>query len=145
MLGAEQSGFIADLGYETYQKILEEAVDELKSEEFADLYADNTEGHRDTGSEYVRGDLYRERSRIDVPSHLHPQRLGTYLLYRELDNMEEERDILAFTERLKDRFGKIPKEGKGIDPDRAPPSHGQETGYGEGDPEERADEPLLGE
>lgn len=54
MLGAEQSGFIADLGYETYQKILEEAVDELKSEEFADLYADNTEGHRDTGSEYVR-------------------------------------------------------------------------------------------
>ena len=37
MLGAEQSGFIADLGYETYQKILEEAVDELKSEEFADL------------------------------------------------------------------------------------------------------------
>ena len=51
MLGAEQSGFIADLGYETYQKILEEAVDELKSEEFADLYADNAEGHRDTPSD----------------------------------------------------------------------------------------------
>lgn len=66
-------------------------------------------------------------------------------LYRELDNMEEERDILAFTERLKDRFGKIPKEGKELIRIGAPPSHGQETGYGEGDPEERADEPLLGE
>ena len=41
LLGAEQSGFIADLGYETYQKILAEAVSELKSEEFADLYADS--------------------------------------------------------------------------------------------------------
>ena len=51
MLGAEQSGFIADLGYETYQKILEEAVDELKAEEFADLYSNATENRPDTGSE----------------------------------------------------------------------------------------------
>ena len=43
MLGAEQSGFIADLGYETYQRILNEAIHELKDEEFAELYADERE------------------------------------------------------------------------------------------------------
>lgn len=53
-MGAEQSGFIADLGYETYQKILEEAVQELKSEEFAELYSDSEEGKRDSGTDYVR-------------------------------------------------------------------------------------------
>ncbi len=112
MLGAEQSGFIADLGYETYQKILEEAVDELKSEEFADLYADNTEGHRDTGSEYVRETYIESDLELMFPPTYIPNDSERISLYRELDNMEEERDILAFTERLKDRFGKIPKEGK---------------------------------
>ena len=112
MLGAEQSGFIADLGYETYQKILEEAVDELKSEEFADLYADNAEGHRDTGSEYVRETYIESDLELMFPPTYIPNDSERISLYRELDNMEEERDILAFTERLKDRFGKIPKEGK---------------------------------
>ena len=112
MLGAEQSGFIADLGYETYQKILEEAVDELKSEEFANLYADNAEGHRDTGSEYVRETYIESDLELMFPPTYIPNDSERISLYRELDNMEEERDILAFTERLKDRFGKIPKEGK---------------------------------
>ena len=112
MLGAEQSGFIADLGYETYQKILEEAVDELKSDEFADLYADTDEGKRDSGSEYVRETYIESDLELMFPPTYIPNDSERISLYRELDNMEEERDILAFTERLKDRFGKIPKEGK---------------------------------
>ena len=112
MLGAEQSGFIADLGYETYQKILEEAVDELKSEEFADLYADSDEGKRDSGSEYVRETYIESDLELMFPPTYIPNDSERISLYRELDNMEEEREILAFTERLKDRFGKIPKEGK---------------------------------
>lgn len=112
MLGAEQSGFIADLGYETYQKILEEAVDELKSDEFADLYADTDEGKRDSGSEYVRETYIESDLELMFPPTYIPNDSERISLYRELDKMEEERDILAFTERLKDRFGKIPKEGK---------------------------------
>lgn len=112
MLGAEQSGFIADLGYETYQKILEEAVDELKSDEFADLYADADDGKRDSGSEYVRETYIESDLELMFPPTYIPNDSERISLYRELDNMEEERDILAFTERLKDRFGKVPKEGK---------------------------------
>lgn len=112
MLGAEQSGFIADLGYETYQKILEEAVDELKSEEFADLYADTSDGKKDTGSEYVRETYIESDLELMFPPTYIPSDSERISLYRELDNMEEERDIQAFTERLKDRFGKVPKEGK---------------------------------
>lgn len=112
MLGAEQSGFIADLGYETYQKILEEAVDELKSDEFADLYADTDDGKRDSGSEYIRETYIESDLELMFPPTYIPNDSERISLYRELDKMEEERDILAFTERLKDRFGKIPKEGK---------------------------------
>ena len=112
MLGAEQSGFIADLGYETYQKILEEAVDELKAEEFADLYSNATENCPDTGSEYVRETYIESDLELMFPPTYIPNDSERVSLYRELDKMEEERDILAFTERLKDRFGKVPKEGK---------------------------------
>ena len=56
MLGAEQSGFIADLGYETYQKILAEAVKELKEDEFADLYAEELQA---AGEEKIRRELCR--------------------------------------------------------------------------------------
>ena len=112
MLGAEQSGFIADLGYETYQKILEEAVDELKAEEFADLYSNATENRPDTGSEYVRETYIESDLELMFPPAYIPNDSERVSLYRELDKMEEERDILAFTERLKYRFGKVPKEGK---------------------------------
>lgn len=113
MLGAEQSGFIADLGYETYQKILEEAVEELKTDEFADLYndADNT-GKRDSGEQYVRETYIESDLELMFPPTYIPSDSERISLYRELDKMEEERDILAFTERLKDRFGKVPQESK---------------------------------
>ena len=112
MLGAEQSGFIADLGYETYQKILEEAVDELKAEEFTDLYSNATDKRPDSGSEYIRETYIESDLELMFPPTYIPNDSERVSLYRELDKMEEEHDILAFTERLKDRFGKIPKEGK---------------------------------
>ena len=112
MLGAEQSGFIADLGYETYQKILEEAVDELKTDEFAELYANTDSNKRNNGSEFVRETFIESDLTLLFPPTYIPNDSERISLYRELDNMEEERDIQSFTERLKDRFGKIPQEGK---------------------------------
>lgn len=112
LLGAEQSGFIADLGYETYQKILEEAVDELKTAEFSGLYEAQADGKRTTGSEYVRETYIESDLELMFPPTYIPNDSERISLYRELDNMQEEREILAFSERLKDRFGRIPKEGK---------------------------------
>jgi transcription-repair coupling factor (superfamily II helicase) len=110
MLGAEQSGFIADLGYETYQKILDEAVDELRADEFATLGANPEDRRR--GSGYVRETFIESDLELMFPPVYIPNDSERISLYRELDRMEEERDINAFTERLKDRFGEIPKEGK---------------------------------
>lgn len=107
LLGAEQSGFIADLGYETYQKILEEAVDELKSDEFADLYA--PAGNE--GDSYIRETFIDSDLELRFPPAYIPSDTERIALYRELDNMENEPDITAFTTRLRDRFGHIPPEG----------------------------------
>lgn len=112
LLGAEQSGFVADLGYETYQKILEEAVDELKTEEFSGLYEAQADGRRTTGSEYVRETYIESDLELMFPPTYIPNDSERISLYRELDNMKEEREIQEFSERLKDRFGRIPKEGK---------------------------------
>ena len=113
LLGAEQSGFIADLGYETYQKILEEAVQELKSDEFADLYNEETLNKDDnSGETYVQETYVESDLELLFPLEYIPNDSERVSLYRELDKMEEERDIIAFSARLEDRFGKIPKQGK---------------------------------
>ncbi|MDP4240511.1 MAG: transcription-repair coupling factor [Bacteroidota bacterium] len=113
MLGAEQSGFIADLGYETYQKILNEAVHELKDEEFADLYADER-------AEALSSTAYVTDCQMD--SDLEVLFSSDYIenvserisLYRELDNIESETELQEFVLRLEDRFGKIPAEGQSL-------------------------------
>jgi transcription-repair coupling factor (superfamily II helicase) len=110
MLGAEQSGFIADLGYETYQKILNEAVQELKNEEFSDLYKDENEV--DTGENYVNDTNVESDLEVHFPASYIPNDSERILLYRELDAMEEERDIEQFRIKLHDRFGKIPERGE---------------------------------
>lgn len=113
LLGAEQSGFIADLGYETYQKILEEAVQELKTDEFADLYENEIkEKDHNSGENYVKETYIESDLELLFPPDYIPNDSERVALYRELDKMEEERDILSFTNRLKDRFGKIPREGQ---------------------------------
>ena len=109
MLGAEQSGFIADLGYETYQKILEEAVHELKSDEFADLY--KGEGPQDSGENYVAETFIESDLELMFPPTYIPNDSERLALYRELDNITEERNLQAYIDRLRDRFGEIPPEG----------------------------------
>ncbi|MCI5581765.1 MAG: transcription-repair coupling factor [Phocaeicola plebeius] len=114
MLGAEQSGFIADLGYETYQKILAEAVTELKNEEFADLYAEEIKA----GEEKISGEGFVDECTVEsdlellFPAEYIPSSSERMLLYRELDKLELDTDVEAFKARLTDRFGSIPPEGE---------------------------------
>ncbi len=112
MLGAEQSGFIADLGYEAYQKILKEAVDELKADEFSDLYNEPLGGKGEEGKGFVKETYIESDLEILFPPAYIPNDSERISLYRELDNMEREEDIKAFAARLEDRFGKIPEEGR---------------------------------
>lgn len=106
LLGAEQSGFIADLGYETYQKILKEAVTELRTEEFEDLGDGAQQNPEDT--EYVADCVIESDMELLLPADYVPQESERISLYQELDSIEREMDLQAFKERLVDRFGKIP-------------------------------------
>ena len=114
MLGAEQSGFIADLGYETYQKILAEAVTELKNDEFAELYADEVKA----GDEVISGEGFVDECTVEsdlellFPNEYIPSSSERMLLYRELDKLELDKDVDDFKARLIDRFGAIPPEGE---------------------------------
>ena len=109
LLGAEQSGFIADLGYETYQKLLAEAVHELKDEEFADILPHDEEDESDT---FVKECFVESDLELLFPAIYVPDSNERILLYRELDSLTESREIEAFRARMKDRFGAIPKEGE---------------------------------
>ena len=106
LLGAEQSGFIADLGYETYQKILQEAVEELKTQEFSELYYGD--GSVSENREYVSDCQFESDLELMLPDDYVPQEAERISLYRELDGLEQEREVTAFCERLRDRFGAIP-------------------------------------
>ncbi len=116
LLGAEQSGFIADLGFETYQKILKEAVLELKTEEFADTYMEQMQEDSEvTGEEltdFAADCVIDTDLTLMFPSEYVPQENERISLYRELDNMESQRELDDFEERLRDRFGAIPDMGK---------------------------------
>ena len=105
LLGAEQSGFIADLGYETYQKILKEAVTELRTEEFSDSFEDIT---RRGDQEFVADCSVESDLELRLPPEYVPQESERILLYQQLDNMERPEDIERFSEQLQDRFGPIP-------------------------------------
>jgi transcription-repair coupling factor (superfamily II helicase) len=106
LLGAEQSGFIADIGYETYQKILEEAVIELKETDYKDLFKEENEKKQlfvrdvdvDTDIEMLIPDSYVSNIQ---------ERL---ILYTELDKLDNEEAILKFGDMLRDRFGPVPSQ-----------------------------------
>ncbi len=109
LLGAEQSGFIADLGYETYRKILTEAVQELRKDEFADLYKEQEKAEE---QDFVSDVLVESDLELMFPVMYIPNDAERVGIYRELDNMETETEIMEFTRRLEDRFGKIPHQGR---------------------------------
>ena len=110
LLGAEQSGFIADLGYETYQKVLKEAMLELSTEEFADTFSDSKASNADDDTAYVSDCVIDTDLELMLPADYVPQEGERISLYQELDNMERETDVMEFRKRLEDRFGRIPHE-----------------------------------
>ena len=114
MLGAEQSGFIADLGYETYQKILAEAVKELKEDEFSELYEEELKAGEEKidGEDFVTECLVDSDLELLFPNDYIPSSSERMLLYRELDGLELDKDLADFKSRLEDRFGKVPPEGQ---------------------------------
>ena len=113
LLGAEQSGFMEDLGYETYQKILNQAVTELKNDEFQDMYAEElAQGKEISGDEFVEDCAVESDLEMYFPDSYVPGSSERMLLYRELDNIEDDTQLDAYRKRLEDRFGKLPHEGE---------------------------------
>ncbi|HNE28229.1 MAG: transcription-repair coupling factor [Saprospiraceae bacterium] len=105
LLGGEQSGFIADIGYETYQKILDEAIQELKETDFKDLFKEEL---AQKGS-YVRDVTIETDVEMLIPDDYVTNTQERLNLYTELDALETEDDIAAYAKRLEDRFGKLPR------------------------------------
>ncbi len=105
LLGAEQSGFIADLGYETYQKILKESVTELRTEEFAEEFAEDATAQ----TEFVADCTIESDMELRIPEQYVPQESERITLYRCLDGMDNEEQTQDFRSMLRDRFGNIPK------------------------------------
>ncbi len=112
LLGAEQSGFINDIGFETYHKILEEAVRELKDEHFKELFADAQEG----SSALARGSR-RDQSddciietdlTMLIPNSYVSETAERLALYRRLDDIKDEAELQKFSAEITDRFGPIP-------------------------------------
>ena len=113
LLGAEQSGFMEDLGYETYQKILSQAVTELKNEEFQDIYAEDiAQGKEIAGDEFVDDCAVESDLEMYFPDTYVPGSAERMLLYRELDNIGDDAELDAYRRRLADRFGPVPPEGE---------------------------------
>jgi transcription-repair coupling factor (superfamily II helicase) len=114
LLGAEQSGFIADIGFETYHRILSEAILELKQTDFKELFKDEKE---DSSRAFLNL-KFASDCQIDTDLQLlFPEKYiqstsERMLLYRELDNIENEEALVQFESGLVDRFGKLPPESQ---------------------------------
>ena len=105
MLGAEQSGFIADLGYDTYQRILNEAVEELKDE-----WRMGGEAEGPIGEEWCNDSQLESDLPLCFPNTYIENISERITLYKELDSLNNEDELLAFEKRLIDRFGPLPEE-----------------------------------
>lgn len=105
ILGAEQSGFISDIGFEMYQKILDEAIVELKESEFAALY-----NKEQLDADYVRDCILETDMEIRIPDDYITSITERLSLYKELDNIDDEKEIEKFRNTLVDRFGPLPSQ-----------------------------------
>jgi transcription-repair coupling factor (superfamily II helicase) len=105
LLGAEQSGFINDIGFDTFQKILAEAIEELKETEFKELYAEELANKENISDTLLDTDL-----EILIPDNYVNKVDERLKLYQELDNLRTEAEISEYAENLNDRFGPIPRE-----------------------------------
>lgn len=105
MLGGEQSGFMADIGFETYQKILDEAIRELKRTEFKDLFKEEISKQDD----FVQDCTIDTDLEILIPDDYVESITERLSLYQRLDNSETEEDLQLMAEEMKDRFGALPQ------------------------------------
>lgn len=105
ILGAEQSGFISEIGFEMYQKIIQEALQELKENEFKHLFEQGEGQHKYVADCQIDCDL-----EILIPDQYVTQIAERLALYTELDTLKSEEELKSFASRLSDRFGEIPKE-----------------------------------
>ena len=112
LLGAEQSGFMEDLGYETYQKILSQAVVELKNDEFSEMYQEEIrQGQEITGDDFVDDCSIESDLEMYLPDQYVPSSSERMLLYRELETIKNDTDLELYKQHLIDRFGPVPHEG----------------------------------
>jgi len=107
LLGGEQSGFISDIGFEMYQKILNEAIDELRESEFKDLFADR---NSDSLTQYVRDCVLETDLEIRIPDTYVNNVAERLSLYQDMDNLKNEEELKEFLKELTDRFGPIPQQ-----------------------------------
>ena len=105
ILGAEQSGFISEIGYDMYHKILNEAIDELKATEFRELYADEIEEN----TSFVRECQIQTDLEVLIPDDYVSNIRERVALYKELNDLETDDELEAYKQRLTDRFGPLPK------------------------------------
>jgi transcription-repair coupling factor (superfamily II helicase) len=106
LLGAEQSGFIAEIGYDVYHKILDEAIRELKQTDFKELYHEEMERVQD----YVRDCAIETDLEMLIPSDYVSNSTERMILYRDLNELKDEAALKKFEEELHDRFGPVPKQ-----------------------------------
>jgi transcription-repair coupling factor (superfamily II helicase) len=110
ILGAEQSGFIADVGFDMYHKILDESILELKESEFQELYKEEQEDNRNFVSDCVIETDLDVMLPADYITNIQ-ERLS---LYRELDNIADETQLTTFVGNLTDRFGALPRQAEDL-------------------------------
>ena len=104
ILGAEQSGFISEIGYDMYHKILNEAIEELKESDFADLFAAEAEENK----EYVKECTIETDLEVLLPDDYVTSVSERLLLYKELNELTTEEELSTYREHLEDRFGPVP-------------------------------------
>jgi len=110
LLGGEQSGFISDIGLETFHKILNEAVRELKQKDLKHLFDEEEEGDSSTAEDYVSDCTVDTDTEILIPTDYVESIQERLFLYHKLDRLEKEEDLTKFSQELEDRFGPIPRK-----------------------------------
>ncbi|MAZ29176.1 MAG: transcription-repair coupling factor [Cytophagaceae bacterium] len=111
LLGGEQSGFINEIGFDTYQKILNEAIEELKENEFADLYADQTKAE---DKEYIKDTVIDTDFSLLFPDDYINNISERLNLYTQLNDLKTEKELEEFEQKLVDRFGELPPQAKDL-------------------------------
>ena len=107
MLGGEQSGFISEIGFEMYQKILNEAMEELRESEFKEIFE---ERNTDSMTSFVRECVLETDLEVRIPDDYVNNVAERLSLYQEMDNLENEEQLEKFSNQLIDRFGPLPSE-----------------------------------